>query len=88
MTLPRFLASLLLLVTFLAVSGVAQDSTREIAVDVGGAPVTDKRVALVVGNNSYPKLLPDNQLTTAVNDARSALLPENSSLSVTAVYAP
>lgn len=46
------------------------DNERKATAASTGASFTGDRVALVIGNNSYPNLLPDMQLKRAVNDAR------------------
>lgn len=51
-------------------SGGAAESSGSRNLVAVPAPTKAKRVALVIGNNSYPALLPDGQLYNAVNDAR------------------
>jgi hypothetical protein len=70
----KFSALLWIVVLFAALfsgGAVAQDNTRQIVVESVGPGAVGKRVALVIGNNSYANLPASNQLVTAVNDARS-----------------
>ena len=47
------------------------DLARQPATGIADADFKGDRVALVIGNNAYPKLRPDKQLTRAVNDSQT-----------------